>query len=119
MQYQAPVDDMMFLIKDVFNLEQRFEGIADFADFDSELYAAILEEAGKFSANVLQPINRSGDEEACQYDDGVVTTPKGFKEAYQAYVEGGWQSLTANPQYGGQGLPKALHVLVERNVLRH
>lgn len=113
MQYQAPVDDMMFLIKDVFNLEQRFKGIADFADFDSELYAAILEEAGKFSTNVLQPINRSGDEEGCQYDDGVVTTPKGFKEAYQAYVEGGWQSLTANPQYGGQGLPKALHVLVE------
>ena len=113
MQYQAPVDDMMFLVKDVFSLSQRLGDIADFSDFDDELYAAILEEAGKFATGVLQPINRSGDEEGCQYDDGVVTTPKGFKEAYQAYVEGGWQSITADPNYGGQGLPKALHVLIE------
>lgn len=113
MQYQAPINEMMFLLKDVFNLQQRFEGIADFADFDEELYSAILQEAGKFATNVLQPINQSGDQEGCQYHEGVVTTPKGFKEAYQAFVDGGWQSLTANPQYGGQGLPKALHVLVE------
>ena len=113
MQYQAPVDDMMFLVKDVFSLTERLGDIADFADFDEELYAAILEEAGKFASGVLQPINRSGDEEGCQYKDGVVTTPKGFKEAYQAYVEGGWQSITADPNYGGQGLPKALHVLIE------
>ncbi|ACV26820.1 acyl-CoA dehydrogenase family protein [Kangiella koreensis] len=113
MQYQAPVDDMMFLIKDVFDLENRLKGIADFSEFDAELYNAILEEAGKFATGILQPINRSGDEEGCQFDDGVVTTPKGFKEAYQAYVEGGWQSLTASAQYGGQGLPKSLHVLVE------
>lgn len=113
MQYQAPVDDMMFLVKDVFSLSQRLGDITDFSDFDDELYAAILEEAGKFATGVLQPINRSGDEEGCQYDDGVVTAPKGFKEAYQAYVEGGWQSITADPNYGGQGLPKALHVLIE------
>ncbi|GAA4354617.1 acyl-CoA dehydrogenase family protein [Kangiella marina] len=113
MQYQAPVDDMMFLVKDVFSLTKRLGDIADFSDFDDELYAAILEEAGKFASGVLQPINRSGDEEGCQYKDGVVTTPKGFKEAYQAYVEGGWQSITADPNYGGQGLPKALHVLIE------
>ncbi|RDX35590.1 acyl-CoA dehydrogenase [Kangiella sp. HD9-110m-PIT-SAG07] len=113
MQYQAPVDDMMFLVRDVFSLTERLGDIDDFSDFDEALYAAILEEAGKFATGVLQPINRSGDEEGCQFNDGVVTTPKGFKEAYQAYVEGGWQSITADPNYGGQGLPKALHVLIE------
>ncbi|AOE49901.1 acyl-CoA dehydrogenase [Kangiella sediminilitoris] len=113
MQYQAPVDDMMFLVKDVFKLTDRFAGIADFAEFDNDLYGAILEEAGKFATGVLQPINRSGDEEGCRLQDGVVTTPEGFKEAYQSYVEGGWQSITADPNYGGQGLPKALHVLIE------
>jgi len=113
MQYQAPVDDMMFLVKDVFSLTERLGGIADFSEFDDDLYAAILEEAGKFATGVLHPINRSGDEEGCQFDNGVVTTPKGFKEAYQAYVEAGWQSITADPNYGGQGLPKSLHVLIE------
>ncbi|GAA0211867.1 acyl-CoA dehydrogenase C-terminal domain-containing protein [Kangiella japonica] len=113
MQYQAPVDDMMFLVRDVFSLTKRLGHIADFSDFDEDLYHAILEEAGKFATGVLQPINRSGDEEGCHFEDGVVTTPKGFKEAYQAYVEGGWQSITADPNYGGQGLPKALHVLIE------
>ncbi|NVK22965.1 MAG: acyl-CoA dehydrogenase [Kangiellaceae bacterium] len=113
MQYQAPVNDMMFLLKDVFNIQSKFAGIEDFSEFDEDLYAAILEEAGKFSSGVLQPINQSGDEEGCRWNDGIVTTPKGFKEAYQAFVEGGWQSLTASPEFGGQGLPKALHVLVE------
>lgn len=113
MEYQAPVEEMMFLVKDVFKLTSRLGDIDDFSDFDDDLYAAILEEAGKFATGVLQPINRSGDEEGCQFDKGVVTTPKGFKEAYQAYVEGGWQSITADPNYGGQGLPKALHVLIE------
>ncbi len=113
MSYQIPHKDMMFLVNDVFKFDERFAGVEDFAEFDNELYSAILEEAGKFAAGVLQPINQSGDEEGCQYNDTVVTTPKGFKEAYQAFVEGGWQSLTASPEYGGQGLPKALHVLVE------
>ncbi|MRX26796.1 acyl-CoA dehydrogenase family protein [Kangiella sp. HZ709] len=113
MSYQIPHQDMMFLVNDVFKFDERFAGVEDFAEFDNELYAAILEEAGKFAAGVLQPINQSGDEEGCHYNDTVVTTPKGFKEAYQAFVQGGWQSLTASPEYGGQGLPKALHVLVE------
>ncbi len=115
MDYQIPHQEMMFLLKDVFDLQQRFTGIEDFSDFDNELYGAILEEAGKFATGVLHPINQSGDEEACQFDNGQVTTPKGFKEAYQAFVEGGWQSLTASPEFGGQGLPKALHVLVEES----
>ncbi|WP_251359859.1 acyl-CoA dehydrogenase family protein [Kangiella sp. TOML190] len=115
MSYQIPHQDMMFLLKEVFSLKQKFEDIEDFAEFDEDLYSAILEEAGKFAAGVLQPINQSGDEEACQFDNGLVTTPQGFKEAYQAFVQGGWQSLTASPNYGGQGLPKALHVLVEES----
>ncbi len=113
MSYQIPHQDMMFLIKDVFKFEQLFRDVDDFSDFDTELYSAILEEAGKFASEVLKPINQSGDEEGCSYDNGVVATPKGFKQAYQAFVEAGWQSLTASPEFGGQGLPKALHVLVE------
>ncbi|NVJ68220.1 MAG: acyl-CoA dehydrogenase family protein [Gammaproteobacteria bacterium] len=115
MEYQIPHQEMMFLLKDVFNLQKRYQNIEDFSEFDDELYSAILEEAGKFATGVLQPINQSGDEEACQYNNGLVTTPNGFKEAYQAFVEGGWQSLTASPEFGGQGLPKALHVLVEES----
>ncbi len=115
MAYQLPHQEMMFLLQDVFNLQDKFKHIDDFAEFDDDLYSAILEEAGKFATGVLEPINQSGDEEACQFDNGIVTTPSGFKQAYQAFVEGGWQSLTASPEFGGQGLPKALHVLVEES----
>ena len=113
MPYQAPVEDMTFLLDDVFSITDKYSHIDTFSEYDMELYSAILEEAGKFASNVLLPINQSGDEEGCQFDNGVVTTPEGFKEAYQAYVEAGWQSLTASPNFGGQGLPKALQVLVE------
>lgn len=115
MAYQIPQQDMMFLLKDVFEIEKKFSGIDDFGDFDNDLYSAIIEEAGKFATGVLEPINQSGDEEGCHFDNSVVTTPKGFKEAYRAFVEGGWQSLTASPEFGGQGLPKSLHVLVEES----
>ncbi|MDH5433544.1 MAG: acyl-CoA dehydrogenase [Gammaproteobacteria bacterium] len=111
--YLAPLDEMNFLLNQVFSIQNSYEKIGDFSEFDEELYKAILEEAGKFAQNVLFPINRSGDEEGCQFDNGLVKTPQGFKEAYQEFCLTGWPSTSGDPEYGGQGLPKAIHVLVE------
>jgi len=81
-------------------------------DIDAEMIDAILEEAAKFSENVLAPINASGDEQGCSWNDGVVTTPDGFKEAYSQYVDGGWPSLSLDPEFGGQGLPESLGTMI-------
>jgi alkylation response protein AidB-like acyl-CoA dehydrogenase len=113
MSYKAPVEDMTFILKDVFDVQKHYEGIAQYADFDYDLYSAVLEEGAKFAENVLYPINRSGDEEGCHHSGTEVTTPKGFKEAYQQFCDGGWQGINGDPEYGGQGLPKSLHVLIE------
>ncbi len=113
MSYRAPIEDMSFILKDVFQVQSVYEGIEQYADFDYDLYNAVLEEGAKFAENVLQPLNRNGDEEGCSHSGTEVTTPKGFKEAYQQYCEGGWQGINGDPNYGGQGLPKSLHVLVE------
>ncbi len=113
MTYKAPVEDMTFLLKEVFDVQQQYNGIERFADFDYDLYSAVLEEGAKFAENVLYPLNRSGDEEGCSHEGVEVKTPKGFKEAYQQFCEGGWQSVNGDPEFGGQGLPKALHVLIE------
>jgi len=113
MSYKAPLDDMNFLLNQVFKVEESLGDIAAFGDFDSELYSAILEEAAKFSENVLFPLNRNGDEQGCQFENGVVTTPQGYRQAYQEFCQSGWQSTCGDPEYGGQGLPKSLHVLVE------
>jgi len=116
MTYRAPLEDMNFLIKEVFNIEKSLAGIPEFDDFDNELYSAVLEESAKFAENVLFPINREGDEQGCQFENGKVTTPKGFKEAYQEYAQGGWQGVSGDPEYGGQGLPKTINLLTEEMV---
>ncbi|WP_417517346.1 acyl-CoA dehydrogenase C-terminal domain-containing protein [Minwuia sp.] len=103
--YQAPVNDFKFLLHDFIDL-QRFSNLPGFEEATPDLVDAILEEGAKFFEEQLQPLNVVGDREGCtRHEDGSVTTPTGFKEAYQAYVEGGWGSLTADPEYGGQGLP--------------
>jgi alkylation response protein AidB-like acyl-CoA dehydrogenase len=110
--YKAPVEDTLFLLSDVFDLS-RYANLPRFADAPLDTVEAVLSEAGKFAEEVLQPLNVVGDREGCiRHDDGSVTTPKGFKEAYKAYVEGGWVGVTGAPEYGGQGLPHYLGVLM-------
>jgi alkylation response protein AidB-like acyl-CoA dehydrogenase len=110
--YKAPVDDVLFLLNDVFHIE-RHNNLPGFADASPDLVEAILSETGKFCEEVLTPLNRVGDKEGCKrHDDGSVTTPKGFKEAYKQIVEGGWVGLSAPTEFGGQGLPTTLSVIV-------
>ncbi len=110
--YNAPLRDMKFVLRELFDGSslQTYKGYEDFSD---DLIDAVLEEAGKLSSEVLFPLNRSGDEEGCTFENGVVRTPSGFKEAYKQFIEGGWTGTTASPEYGGQGLPKAVNALVE------
>ncbi|MBZ2190137.1 acyl-CoA dehydrogenase C-terminal domain-containing protein [Alcanivorax sp. JB21] len=102
--YKAPVRDMRFVLNEVLDLDGHYQQLG-LEEVNSELVDAFLEEGAKFSQNELAPIYRTGDEEGCHFDNGVVTTPKGFKEAYAKYVEGGWPSLGGEPEFGGQGLP--------------
>ena len=110
--YQAPVDDALFLLNDVFHLE-RYGNLPGFADATPDLVEAVLREAAKFSEEVLTPLNRVGDREGCTHQaDGRVTTPTGFKEAFKQLVEGGWIGISVPAEFGGQDLPGALTELV-------
>jgi acyl-CoA dehydrogenase len=103
--YKAPVDDTMFLLRDVFNVS-RYDNLPGFAEATPDTIEAILSEGGKFCEKVLQPLNQVGDQQGCtRHDDGSVTTPKGFKEAYRQMAEGGWIGLSAEEEFGGQALP--------------
>ncbi|MGM4894346.1 acyl-CoA dehydrogenase C-terminal domain-containing protein [Tardiphaga sp. 839_C3_N1_4] len=106
--YKAPLEDVGFLLNDVFQFD-RYNNLPGFADASADVREAILGEAAKLSEEVLQPLNRVGDLEGCKRnDDGSVTTPKGFKEAYKQVAEGGWLGLSAPAEFGGQGLPVTL-----------
>jgi alkylation response protein AidB-like acyl-CoA dehydrogenase len=105
-QYAAPLRDMQFVLHELLNVEAEVKNMPKHAELDAETINQVLEEAGKFCAEVLFPLNRTGDEEGCTYEaDGVVKTPEGFREAYRQYVEAGWPALACDPEYGGQGLP--------------
>ena len=111
--YRAPVQDTLFLLNDVLGIE-RYANLPGFANATPDMVEAVLTEAGKFCEEILFPINQSGDLEGCtRHDDGSVTTPKGFKEAYNAYSEAGWGLLTAPEEFGGQGLPHVIGFPVE------
>ena len=105
-QYAAPLRDMQFVLHELLNVEAELKGMPKHAELDADTIDQVLEEAGKFCAEVLFPLNQSGDREGCTYEgDGVVLTPNGFRQAYQQYVEAGWPALACDPEYGGQGLP--------------
>jgi hypothetical protein len=114
--YTAPIDDYRFVLNEVIGLD-KYSNLPGFEEVTPDLVDAILEEAGKVAAEVLHPINQSGDLEGCHWEDGVVTTPKGFKEAYDLYAESGWGSLTAKPEHGGQGLPQTLAIMVSEMMI--
>jgi alkylation response protein AidB-like acyl-CoA dehydrogenase len=105
--YTPPLRDMQFVMHEVLNVVADLKQIPKHADIDADTINAVLEEGGKFASEVTFPLNISGDAEGCSIDQTThaVTTPKGFKEAYQQFVEGGWAALACDPEYGGQGLP--------------
>ena len=105
--YNPPLRDMQFVMHEVLNVTADFQSMPQHAEVDAETINAVLEEAGKFASEVIFPLNISGDTEGCQLNQKTheVTTPKGFKEAYKTYVDGGWAALSCDPEFGGQGLP--------------
>ncbi len=109
--YNPPLRDMQFVLHEVFNVTEDFRQMPAFAEVDADTINAVLEEGGKFASQVIQPLNISGDTEGCTLDKATheVTPPKGYKEAYQQYVEGGWPALSCDPEFGGQGLPATIN----------
>ncbi len=105
--YTPPLRDMQFVMHELLNVTADLKTIPRHADIDVDTINAVLEEGGKFASEVIFPLNISGDTEGCAHDkvSHAVTTPKGFKEAYHKYIEGGWAALSCDPEYGGQGLP--------------
>ncbi len=105
--YHAPLRDHRFVLHELLQVE-RYRNIPAFADAARETVDSVLEEGGRMAEEVLFPLNRSGDEEGCRFEDGVVTTPHGFKDAYRTYREAGWVGLEGNPEHGGAGLPQVV-----------
>jgi alkylation response protein AidB-like acyl-CoA dehydrogenase len=109
--YTPPLRDMQFVMHEVLKVADEYKAIPRHAETDVDTINAILEEGGKFASEVTFPLNITGDEQGCKLDPKTheVATPKGFKEAYHKYVEGGWPALSCDPEYGGQGLPITLN----------
>jgi alkylation response protein AidB-like acyl-CoA dehydrogenase len=110
--YKAPVEDTLFILNDVLGIE-RYNNLPGFADATPDMIEAIVGEAAKLAEEVMFPVNLSGDQEGCKRsDDATVTTPKGFKQAFDQYREGGWLGLSVPEEFGGQGLPYTLHTAI-------
>ena len=114
--YNAPLKDMEFILNDVFQAEVFWGNNPNLNHIDMATANAILEEMAKFSKNVILDLNRAADEEGAHFKNGQVTTPKGFKEAFQQYAEGGWIGLGADEEWGGQNMPKMLTVLADEMI---
>ncbi|KAA1055908.1 acyl-CoA dehydrogenase C-terminal domain-containing protein [Azospirillum argentinense] len=110
--YKAPLEDVRFVLDEIVGAGKLAE-LPGYEDATPDLIAQVLEEGAKLCEEVLFPLNQSGDGEGCTFENGVVRTPKGFKEAYGTYIEAGWQGLSCDPAYGGQGLPKLVNTMLE------
>jgi len=108
-QYQPPLRDMQFVLHELLEVEKTLAELPVHAETNRELIDQILEEGGKFCAEVVFPLNQIGDREGCRWDAGKVATPTGFKAAYDQYREAGWPALTCDPEFGGQGLPQVVN----------
>ncbi|WP_277807655.1 acyl-CoA dehydrogenase C-terminal domain-containing protein [Moraxella nasibovis] len=108
MQYTAPLRDMQFVMHELLDSQSHYAKMAEYRELDTETINSYLEAAADFAQSVLSPLNRTGDLEGCRFDDGQVSTPTGFKEAYEQYCELGFASLNAEPEYGGLGLPTSM-----------
>ncbi|MFN3622472.1 MAG: acyl-CoA dehydrogenase C-terminal domain-containing protein [Hyphomicrobium sp.] len=113
--YKAPLRDMRFVLYELHDGEALAK-LPGYEEFTRDLVDPVLDEAAKICEEVLQPLNRSGDEEGCTFENGVVRTPKGFKDAYRQFREGGWTGIACKPEYGGQGVPKIVNTLVEEMI---
>src|SRR5438874_8417585 len=109
--YRAPLQDYRFLLHEFFEVEKQTD-LPQFGDLSAELIDDVLANAARFCEEVLQPLNQSGDAEGCRFENGVVRTPKGFREAYSAFTEAGWSGLGAPVEFGGSGLPGFVTLLV-------
>lgn len=110
--YKAPLQDIQFVRNDVLDFESHYQNLPGFDEATPDLENAILEEAAKLAESVVAPLNSIGDQQGCTLKDNIVTTPDGFKEAYEQYVEGGWPSLSAPEAWGGQNLPASMETMV-------
>jgi alkylation response protein AidB-like acyl-CoA dehydrogenase len=116
--YLAPIADMRFVMSEVLRAPASWQACGALAELDEDTVAAILEEAAKFARDILLPLNAVGDTEGCtRHDDGRVTTPTGYREAYQAFVEAGWPALPCSPDWGGQGLPLLVDAAVREMLI--
>lgn len=115
--YKAPLRDMRFVLNEVFEVSRLWATLPELSEtVDAETVEAILEEAGKVTGRSVAPLSRAADEEGCNWNDTVVTTPAGFIQAYKTYAEGGWVGVGGNPEFGGMGMPKAVSAQVEEMV---
>ncbi len=113
--YKAPLRDFKFVLHELLGVDD-LQSFAGYEEATPDLFDTVLEEAGKFCEEVLFPLNRTGDEEGCTFENGVVRPPAGFKEAYKAFCDGGWTAISADPAYGGQGLPHVLSFFIEEMI---
>ncbi|MCC7305537.1 MAG: acyl-CoA dehydrogenase C-terminal domain-containing protein [Alphaproteobacteria bacterium] len=110
--YTPPLENIRFVLHEVLGAES-LSSLPGYGEVNKDLMDQIIEEAGKICAEVLFPLNQSGDKEGCQYNNGVVTTPTGFKEAYETFIAGGWTGLSGDPDYGGMGMPALLNTVFQ------
>src|SRR5216684_5557158 len=111
-QYKAPLRDYRFVLTELFDVGELAK-LPGYDEATPDLFESVLEEGAKLCEEVLLPLNRNGDEEGCTFENGVVRTPKGFKEAYDTFRQAGWTALGGDLKYGGQGLPHTLMIFAE------